>query len=194
MHNIVPKLLIYGDMPKDCILMELCDIFAKAELGTERKDILITAIHREIKRILEVATNFGFDKNLWHNYLTFLLITNENPFSITCEKVGANDGSVNYFAKGDFKAFKELFDYDFSAIEEKLGIDCFSRISNYKAITKKELMYNKNVSEKVQALSERLETAKDENEFFDYGFLQGIWCRYVRSEQGVSYFIRRARR
>ena len=28
-------------------------------------------------------------------------------------------------------------------------------------------MYNKNVSEKVQALSERLETAKDENEFFD---------------------------
>ena len=155
-------------MPKDCILMELCDIFAKAELGTERKDILITAIHREIKRILEVATNFGFDKNLWHNYLTFLLITNENPFSITCEKVGANDGSVNYFAKGDFKAFKELFDYDFSAIEEKLGIDCFSRISNYKAITKKELMYNKNVSEKVQALSERLETAKDENEFFDY--------------------------
>ncbi|MBO5347200.1 MAG: AAA family ATPase, partial [Lachnospiraceae bacterium] len=87
MHNIVPKLLIYGDMPKECILMELCDIFAKVELGTERKDILITAIHREIKRILEVATNFGFDKNLWHNYLTFLLITNENPFSITCEKV-----------------------------------------------------------------------------------------------------------
>ena len=99
MHNIVPKLLLYGDMPRDSILMELCDIFAQTELGVERKDILITRIHREIKRILEVATNFGFDRNLWHNYLTFLLITNENPFSITCEKVGANDGSVNYFAK-----------------------------------------------------------------------------------------------
>ena len=168
MHNIVPQLLLYGDMPKDSILMELCDIFAQAELGVERRDILITRIHREIKRILEVATNFGFDKNLWHNYLTFLLITNENPFSITCEKVGANDGSVNYFAKGDFKAFKALFDYDFSSIEEKLGIDCFTRINQYKAISKKELMYNKNVSEKVQALSEQLETAKDEHEFFDY--------------------------
>ena len=53
------------------------------------------------------------------------------------------------------------------ALEEYLGIDCFTRLSNYKAIGKKELMYNKNVSEKVQALSERLETAKDENEFFD---------------------------
>ena len=168
MHNLVPQLLLYGDMPKDSILMELCDIFAKAELGAERRDILITRVHREIKRILEVATNFGFDKNLWHNYLTFLLITNENPFSITCEKVGANDGSVNYFAKGDFKTFKALFDYDFSEIEAKLGIDCFTRINHYKAISKKELMYNKNVSEKVQALSEQLETAKDEQEFFDY--------------------------
>ena len=168
MHNIVPKLLIYGDMPKDSILMELCDIFAQVELGVERRDILITRVHREIKRILEVATNFGFDKNLWHNYLTFLLITNENPFSITCEKVGANDGSVNYFAKGDFKAFKAMFDYDFSGIEEKLGIDCFTRINNYKAISKKELMYNKNVSEKVQALSAQLETAKDEEEFFAF--------------------------
>ena len=26
MHNIVSKLLIYGDMPKDSILMELSDI------------------------------------------------------------------------------------------------------------------------------------------------------------------------
>lgn len=31
----------------------------------------------------------------------------------------------------------------------------------------KELMYNKNVSEKVQALSEKLEQTKDENEFFE---------------------------
>ena len=114
-----------------------------------------------------VATDYGFNKNLWHNYLTFYLVTNENPFSITCEKVGANDGSVNYFAKNDFKVFKALFDYDFAPIEKALGIDCFSRISNYKAIGKKELMYNKNVSEKITALSEKLEQAADENEFFD---------------------------
>ena len=44
-------------------------------------------IYTQIKRLLEVATDYGFDKNLWHNYLTFILITNENPFSITCEKL-----------------------------------------------------------------------------------------------------------
>ena len=127
-----------------------------------------TYIYEQIKRILEVATDYGFDKNLWHNYLTFYLITNENPFSLTCEKVGANDGSVNEFAKNDFKVFMNLFNYDFRPIEVALGINCFSLISDYKAIVKKELMYNKNVSEKVQALSLKLETAKDENEFFNY--------------------------
>ena len=154
-------------MPKDSILMQLSDIFKQMDQDTQSRDELVTRIFTQVKHLLQVATDYGFDKNLWHNYLTYLLITDENPFSLTCEKVGANDGSVNFFAKGDFKAFKALFDFDFSEIEERLGIDCFTRLSQYKAIGKKELMYNKNVSEKVQALSERLEKTANEDEFFD---------------------------
>ena len=161
MHNIVSKLLIYGDMPKDSILMELSDIIREYKSGDYKKDEIITRIYNQIKRILEVSTDYAFDKNLWHNYLTYLLITNENPFSLTCEKVGASVGTVNSFAKNDFKQFKALFDYDFKPMEEELGIDCFTKIENYQAIGKPELMYNKN-------LSEKLESAKDEEEFFDH--------------------------
>ena len=168
MHNIVSKLLIYGDMPKDSILMELSDIIREYKSGDYKKDEIITRIYNQIKRILEVSTDYAFDKNLWHNYLTYLLITNENPFSLTCEKVGASVGTVNSFAKNDFKQFKALFDYDFKPMEEELGIDCFTKIENYQAIGKPELMYNKNVSEKVRDLSEKLESAKDEEEFFDH--------------------------
>ncbi len=146
--------------------MQLSDICKKLEDKDANLDELRIRVYQQIKRILIIATDYGFDKNLWHNYLTYLLITDENPFSITCEKVGANEGSVNIFAKNDFKAFKELFDYDFINIEKKLEVDCFSQISSYKAIGKPELMYNKNVSEKVQGLSEKLEEAKDENAFF----------------------------
>lgn len=167
MYREVAKLIIYGNH-EDTILMKMSDIFKKFDRDEETPDKLISDIYEQIKRILEVATDYGFDKNLWHNYLTFYLITNENPFSLTCEKVGANDGSVNEFAKNDFKVFMNLFNYDFRPIEAALGINCFSLISDYKAIVKKELMYNKNVSEKVQALSFKLETAKDENEFFNY--------------------------
>ena len=174
MDNIISKLLIYGDMPQDSILMQLggiCRELRQLHTHSEEEQIAIknrlrTDIYRQVKRLLEVATDYGFDKNLWHNYLAFLLITNENPFSITCEKVGANDGSVNYFAQNDFAAYKELFDYYFSDIERELDVDCFSRLSDYKAIGKKELMYNKNVSEKVQALSLELEAAKSGQDIF----------------------------
>ncbi len=168
MNQIISKLIIYGDLPKDSILMELADICEKVKSGVFNKDELITRAYKQVKRLLIVSTDYGFDKNLWQNYLTYLLITDENPFSITCEKIGANEGSVNHFAKNDFKAFMELFHYDFSYLEEALGVDCFSTLSAYHAIGKPELMYNKNVSEKVQELSDKLADANTEDEFFTY--------------------------
>ncbi len=181
MYSEISKLIMYGDMDKDSILYKFGEIFRRVEEKNSSKAQLIEDIYTQLKRLLIVATDYGFNKNLWHNYLTFYLVTDENPFSITCEKVGANDGSVNFFAKNDFKVFKALFDYDFSVIESELGIDCFTRISNYKSIHKKELMYNKNVSEKITALSEQLENANDENEFFD--LVTGFYKQY-----GVGMF------
>ncbi|MDF2941723.1 MAG: hypothetical protein K0S01_581 [Herbinix sp.] len=130
------------------------------------KENIISKIYLLINQLLELATDYGFNKNLWHNYLAFLLATGENPFSITCEKVGAKDGTVNQFAQNDFKIFKALFDYDFKPLEEELGINCFSVISDYKAIEKNSSRYNKNVSDKVQFLSTKIENAKDEIEIF----------------------------
>ncbi len=168
MYKETAKLIMYGDMDEDCILYRLADIFRRFENHETEPAQLTREIYTQVKRLLVLATDYGFDKNLWHNYLTFLLITNENPFSITCEKVGANDGSCNIFAKNDFKAFHALFHFDFSPIEKALGTNVFSVLNDYKAIVKKDLMYNKNVSEKVRNLSEKLESAKDENEFFDF--------------------------
>ncbi|MCI8900534.1 MAG: ATP-binding protein [Lachnospiraceae bacterium] len=167
MYREIAKLILYGDMDKDCILFQFGEIFRRFEEKTSTKPALVKDIYTQLKRLLIVATDYGFNDNLWHNYLTFYLVTNENPFSITCEKVGANEGSVNHFARNDFRVFKNLFDFDFSGIESALGIDCFSQISDYRAIGKKELMYNKNVSEKIIALSAQLEKTADEDAFFE---------------------------
>ncbi len=167
MYREISKLILYGSMPEDEILMKLSGIFRAFEEKTKDNATLIAEIYEQTKRILEVATDYAFDENLWHNYLTFLLITNENPFSITCEKMGARDGaSVNTFVKNDYEVFRKLFNFDFAPIEEALGIQCFSILQNYTAIGKPELMYNKNVSEKVRALSKKLEGAKDTDAFF----------------------------
>ena len=181
MYRITSRLLIYADMPEDSVLMQLSDIFRKSDEGSQPDDVLVTRIYSQIKHILEIGTDYGFDDNLWHNYLTFVLLTQENPFSLTAEKVGASVGTVNTFARSDYLAFIELFNFDFGPIEEKLGINCFSLITNYHSITKKDQIYNKNVSEKVRALSLKLGKAKDENEFFD--LVTGFYKAY-----GVGMF------
>ena len=168
MYQEISKLLMYGDLSQDEILYKLGPALCSSlRWASTTRTELVRDINTQVKRILKVATDYGFDDNLWHNYLTFFLMMSENPFSITCEKVGASDGSVNGLVANDFRIFKKLFDYDFKPIESALGIDCFTQISNYKAIVKKDLMYNHNVSEKVRALSKKLEAAKDEQEFFD---------------------------
>lgn len=67
------------------------EVFGKYETGEYNKTGLVRDINTQVKRILKVATDYGFDDNLWHNYLTFFLMMSENPFSMTCEKVGASD-------------------------------------------------------------------------------------------------------
>ena len=167
MEKIVAKLLIYGDLPQDSILRQLADVYRDWHNGSCSKDDLIARCYKQIKRLLILGTAYAFDKNLWHNYLTYLLIMDENPFTLTCEKVGSKDGSVNHFAKNDFHSFRELFDYDFSELEKDLEVDCFSCITDYRAIEKPQLMYNVNVSEKVRGLSERFEKTKSDDEFFE---------------------------
>ena len=167
MDKIVSELLIYGDLPEDSILMQLSDICREVKEEGYQKDTLVKRVYKQVKRLLVLATDYGFDRNLWQNYLAFLLMTDENPFTLTCEKMGVREGSVNHFAKNDFAAFFKLFHYDFSLLEQRLGIDCFTCLVQYRAIEKPELMYNKSVSERVQELSLALANATDVDTFFD---------------------------
>ena len=115
---------------------------------------------------MELGTTCGFDENLWHCYLTWLLMTNQNAFTLTCERSGGREGSVNAFVKNDFAIFHRLFHYDFSAIEEDLGISCFTVISRYIALPKRERMCNRDVSWQVRVLSRALDRARNEEDVF----------------------------
>lgn len=168
MNHIIPKLIIYRNLPDDGILSGMSELCALAETENPNIDNLTGMALKQINKLLDIATDYGFNGNLWQNYLTFVLITNENPFSLTSEKIGAKQGSVNIFAKQDFELFMKLFGYDFSKLEKLLSLDCFSVITNYSAIDKPELMYNKNVSLRVRELSEKLANAKDVDAFFEY--------------------------
>ncbi|RAP44930.1 MAG: AAA family ATPase [Methanosphaera sp. rholeuAM6] len=166
MHNLISKLIVYKNIDEP-IFLELSRIFKEFENGSYNKDELVSDIYTQINRLLSLATAYGFNHNLWHNYLAYLLATTENPFTLVSEKVGRKEGSVNNFVKHDLEIFLELFNYDFTKIEEALNIDCFSIITDYDAIIKKQQLFNKDVSDKVQKLSQDIEKAGDADEMFD---------------------------
>ena len=156
MYDKISRLLMYGDLSEESILYQLGRAIDAVEAGDYNKREITREINAISKRLLMLATDYGFDDNLWHNYLAFYIITNENPFSLVTEKTDVKPGSVN-----------NLVDYDFSTLEKELGIQSFSVFTNYSAVKKNQQMYNRNVSEKVRNLSKALESAKSEKDFFN---------------------------
>lgn len=166
MHKKVSELLLYSHLDAEGILFKLSEIFRIWQEGESPKAQLRRELLMQVKRLLDLATENGFDENLWYNYLTWLLMTQENSFSLSCERVGYQEGSVNHFARSDAAAFRALFHYDFAPIEADLELDCFTVLRSYQAIPKKERRYNKLVSQAVQALSRDLGAAQDDETFF----------------------------
>lgn len=188
MYRLTSKLVIYKNIDKNSILFRLSHICRQFEAGNYEKEDLITDIYIEINRLLDISTRYGFDKNLWHNYLAFVLAMTENPFTLVSEKIGESAGTVNKFARSDFCIFKQLFDYDFSGIEKELDIDCFTIITDYEAVVKSEQIFNKSVSEKVQQLSRAVEQAKDETEL--YQIITSFYKSYGVGKFGLNKAFR----
>ena len=160
MYRLTSKLIIYRGIGEESILHCLAQICRKFDEGDYDREALTGEIYEQVHRLLDLATKYGFNKNLWHNYLAYLIATTETPFTLVSEKVGANQGSVNAFALNDFRIFRELFNYDFGPIESAMGINCFSILENYTAVGKPERVFNRSVSEKVQELSSRIESVE----------------------------------
>ena len=163
------RLIMYGRGEESEILkkiMELIETALEVDRAVETES-LVAALYDEIYHLLQLSTRYGFDENLWQCYIAYILAMDENPFSMLCETVGASgDGSVNRIIKQDMGEFYRLFHYDFSKVVEKLGIVCFSTITDYHSMAKAENTYNKSVSEKVRALAKELTGAENGEDFF----------------------------
>lgn len=166
MDVLVSNLLMYGKTAEQGVLATLAVLE-----GERKRGETLTAEHRQrayraVRELLELATEYGFDENLWQNYLSYLLMMDENPFTLTAEKTGAGEGSVNTFVEQDFHIFRALFHYDFQPLETALGMNCFSVLTNYRALPKPAVRCYRAVSEKVKVLSRKLAAAESDAAFF----------------------------
>ena len=120
-----------------------------------------------IHQLVEMAGTYGFAGNLWHDYLTYLLVTNENAFSTACEIVGPVEGSINAFAMHDFEIFKQLYDFDLKELEKIYPSVDSSLITNYQNINEGSKFFNKRIRDRICTLAEKLAKAESTKEFMD---------------------------
>lgn len=189
MYKETAGLMMYGQLGEDSILMRLSDLFERIEHDKGSWEELVRAVYDQVYRLLELSTTYGFDHNLWQCYIAYLLATNENPFSILCETVGASeDGTVNTIVRQDMECFYKLFHYDFSSVEKKLGVNCFQTLTHYRSMAKAENTYNKSVSEKVRALADELCEAANGSDMFR--IVTGFYKRYGVGKFGLNKAFR----
>ena len=106
-----------------------------------------------IHSLLEMAGNYGFYGNLWHCYLTNLLVNNENSYSRACEIRGEVEGTINKAVLHDIVIFKEFYDYDFTDMAAKLHVDCFSLIEDYESSDSESKVYNSRIRGRICSLA-----------------------------------------
>lgn len=149
------ELIVYKDFEDGDLLNDmvyLMDNYKDEKADTDKlKSIFYSCFHS----LLELAGHFGFYGNLWHCYLSNLLVNNENSYSMACEIVGEVTGTINDCVLHDMEILKELYDYDFTDMTTVLGIKDFNLALDYTSSSRESKVYNTRICSRIVELAKR---------------------------------------
>lgn len=159
------ELMLYKHMEHEDVLTNMTFLMNHCKSEYYNKEDMRALLFECLNQILELSNSHGFEGNLWHNYLTFLLANDENAYSTECEIVGEIEGSINKVAMHDFEIFRELFAYDFQTLEETLDVDCLSILENYQNVKGHGKVFNERIRDRICELSAKLGKSESTEDF-----------------------------
>lgn len=190
MENI-EELVIYrelenGDVLKDMVeIINYCSSDSTDADGTKlKRDMLYDCVHR----LVDLAGKYGFEKNIWQNYLTLLLVDNENVFSTSCEIRGIESGTLLDLAKHDFRIFRKLFDCDLKRVGKFLGTDVLEMILSYKRADDAGKVFNRRIRDCICSLSCQLAESDSVEDFTEK--MINFYCRFGVGKLGLHKAFR----
>lgn len=146
------ELVIYKEIEDGQILKDmvwLMDHYRSGEV--KARPMFYECMHG----LMEIAAMHGFSGNLWHCYLTNLLVVNENSYSVACEIRGEVEGSINQLALHDIAIFKEFYDFDFTEMMEVLKAPEFGMLVDYHSPEQSSKVYSTKIRDQISRLAER---------------------------------------
>lgn len=150
------ELIVYKDFTEEegRILYDMAFLMEHYKDEYYNREDLCGLLYECIHSLLEIAGNHGFYGNLWHCYLTNLLVNNENSYSKACEIRGEVEGTINQAVLHDIVIFKEFYDYDFHNMAETLeAVESISLITDYESSDGESKVYNSRIRERICSLA-----------------------------------------
>lgn len=161
------EMILYRDFKHEDILTDMAYL-ASVDVNSGCEECVKDArslAYSLAGRLTSLAENHGYQGNLWHAYLTYLIANNENAFSTACEIRGQIPGNINDIALHDFEIFKEMFEYDIENIDRTFGTACFNILKDYSSAGRDSKMFNKRIRDRICELAQQLAEAKNTDEF-----------------------------
>ena len=117
--------------------------------------IEIPDVNALTRRLVSFASEFGLEGDIWKQWLTYMIMSDENVFSLACERLEVKSGSTLIeMAKGDMAKFREL-----------MKMEPVPLLSDYTS------PYEGNEStaagKRIEALAKSLSEAETDDEFCD---------------------------
>lgn len=159
------ELMIYRNLDYGKILQDMTFLIEHEGSGYYNQEDLRTLFFECVNGILELSEQHGLEGNLWHTYLTFLLVNDENAYSTACEIRGTIEGSINEVALHDFAIMKELFDYDVQELGRNLGATAHEILFDYKGTKQEGHVYNRRIRDRICTLAVYLAETKTPRDF-----------------------------
>ena len=92
------NLILYRDFENEQLFYDFTWVMENYQNEYYNKEDVEGLFYECLKKLMELAVSHGFSGNLWHNFLAFLLVNNENAYSRACEIRGEVKGSINEVA------------------------------------------------------------------------------------------------
>lgn len=166
----VKELLVYREFQKEKLFSEMVWLMENmdCDLSDERAAQTMRDTYYEcVGGLIGTAGTFGFEGNLWHTYLAYLLVNDENAFSMSCEVVGSVEGSINAAALHDFAIMRDLFGYNFRQMEEQLGACEWKYAEDYRQGNACGRTFNRRIRDRICELARALAQARDAQAFME---------------------------
>lgn len=161
----IEECILYRNFDNGEVLDIMTSLMNSYEAGEEGFENRKEEFFHMAGSLVEMAGMYGFSGNLWHTYLTQLLVNHENAFSTASEIRGAVEGSINHLALHDFGIFKELYDFDLAVFDSAFGTDCADFLCNYVNTGCNSKVYNQRICDRICDMSKTLAEASTVEEF-----------------------------